>query len=49
MKTVTQREWEGYKVHGYAVTKPDGSHWLLYMDERGITVFGPVEIVKDGE
>lgn len=49
-KTMTMEEWKYQKYHGYTETKPDGTRYLLYMD-NGATVWGPVEIVEsqDGE
>lgn len=44
-KTITQEEWKYQKYHGYGEVKPDGTRYLLHMDDNGATVWGPVEIV----
>jgi hypothetical protein len=45
MKTVTLAKWEAAKRQGYTETR-DGKPWMLYMDDNGATVWGPVHIDK---
>lgn len=43
-KGITQQEYEDASRHGYTEIKPDGTPYLLYMDDDGATVWGPVVI-----